>query len=212
MITTIWVKIRGTPTTMTQKTGSKNLMFIAIMAALGNVLSFVTTQLTPFAPVIPLGPVTVSLALDISHLTTFIAAIYGGPIVGGLTGAVGGLVAAFEFGFSKGNIVTGIGLPVGKALTGLAAGYVFKQLREIKYANIISAVVSYIPEAILTYVLFKYLLPPATGMPVSIAVAVAIQIIVKAFIEMVILGGVLTWLTGNLGFKSFAEGFFGKDQ
>ncbi|MFA9437556.1 MAG: hypothetical protein ACEROO_10640, partial [Candidatus Bathyarchaeota archaeon] len=84
-------------------------MFIAIMASLGNVLSFITMQLTPIAPNIPLGPVTVSIALDISHLTTFIAAIYGGPTIGAITGAVGGLVAAFQFGFSQGNIVTGVG-------------------------------------------------------------------------------------------------------
>ena len=187
-------------------------MFIAIMAALGNVLSFITMQLSPIAPNIPLGPVTVSLALDISHLTTFIAALYGGPFVGAITGAVGGLIAAFEFGFSKGNIVTGIGLPIGKALTGLAAGYVFKWFKESKYSNYLTTVVSYIPEAILTFVLFKYLLPPVTGIPVGIAVAISVQIIVKAFIEMVILGGLLTWLTGNLGFKSFADGFFEKDQ
>lgn len=197
---------------MTQKTSSKNLMFIAIMAALGNALSFITMQLSPIAPNIPLGPVTVSLALDFSHLTTFIAALYGGPFVGAITGAVGGLIAAFEFGFSKGNIVTGIGLPIGKALTGLAAGYVFKWFKESKYSNYLTTVVSYIPEAILTFVLFKYLLPPATGIPEGIAVAIAVQIIVKAFIEMVILGGLLTWLTGNLGFKSFADGFFEKDQ
>jgi hypothetical protein len=197
---------------MTQQTGSKNLMFIAIMAALGNVLSFITMQLTPIVPNIPLGPISVSLALDISHLTTFIASIYGGPIVGGLTGAVGGIVAAFEFGFSQGNIVTGIGLPLGKAMTGIAAGYVFKRIKEIQFANIIAAIISYIPEAILTYVLFKYLLPLATGIPVGIAVAISVQIIVKAFIEMIILGSLLTWLSSNLGFRSFAEGFFEKNQ
>ena len=197
---------------MTKKTGSKSLMFIAIMAALGNVLSFITMQLSPIVPNIPLGPINVSLALDISHLTTFIAAIYGGPIIGALTGAVGGMVAAFEFGFSQGNIVTGIGLPLGKALTGLTAGYVFNRVKDLRYTNILAAVVSYIPEAILTYVLFKYLLPPATGIPVGIAVAIAVQIIVKALLEMIILGALLIWLTGNLGFRSFAEAFFEKSQ
>ena len=164
---------------MYNRVNSKSLMFIAIMASLGNVLSFITMQLTPIAPNIPLGPVTVSIALDISHLTTFIAAIYGGPTIGAITGAVGGLVAAFQFGFSQGNIVTGVGLPVGKALTGLTAGYVFNWLRETRYSNIISAVISYIPESILTYVLFKYLLPITTGIPVGIAVTISIQIIVK---------------------------------
>jgi len=197
---------------MYNRINSKSLMFIAIMASLGNVLSFITMQLTPIAPNIPLGPVTVSIALDISHLTTFIAAIYGGPVIGAITGAVGGLVAAFQFGFSQGNIVTGIGLPVGKALTGLTAGYVFNWFKESRYPNVISAVVSYIPEAILTYVLFKYLLPVTTGIPVGIAVAISIQIIVKAMVEMVILGVMLTGLTGNAGFRGFTEGYFGKDQ
>ncbi len=197
---------------MYNRVNSKSLMFIAIMASLGNVLSFITMQLTPIAPNIPLGPLTVSIALDISHLTTFIAAIYGGPTIGAITGAVGGLVAAFQFGFSQGNIVTGVGLPVGKALTGLTAGYVFNWLRETRYSNIISAVISYIPEGILTYVLFKYLLPVTTGIPVGIAVAISIQIIAKALIEMVILGVMLTGLTGNAGFRGFTEGYFRKDQ
>ena len=197
---------------MTKQTGSKNLMFIAIMASLGNVLSFITMQISPIVPNIPLGPVSVSFALDISHLTTFIAAIYGGPMIGGLTGAIGGLLAAFEFGFSQGNIVTGIGLPLGKALTGVTAGFIFNRIKEIRLANIISAILSYIPEAVLTYVLFKYLLPPATGIPVGIAVAISMQIIIKAFIEMLILGTLLTWITGNLGFRSFAESFFEKNQ
>ena len=167
---------------MSQITGSKNLMFIAIMASLGNVLSFITMQISPIVPNIPLGPVSISLAIDISHLTTFIAAIYGGPITGGLTGAIGGLVAAFEFGFSQGNIVTGIGLPLGKALTGLTAGYIFNRIKDIRYSNIIAAILSYIPEALLTYLLFKYLLPAITGIPVGIAVTISIQIIIKAFI------------------------------
>ena len=71
------------------KLGSRSLTFVAIMAALGNVLSFITTQLAPIAPNIPLGPVSVSLALDISHLTTFIAALLGGPVLGGITGGSG---------------------------------------------------------------------------------------------------------------------------
>ena len=121
-------------------------------------------------------------------------------------------VAAFQFGFSQGNIVAGVGLPVGKALTGLTAGYVFNWLRETRYSNVISAVISYIPEGILTYVLFKYLLPVTTGIPVGIAVAISIQIIAKALIEMVILGVMLTGLTGNAGFRGFTEGYFRKDQ
>ncbi len=189
---------------------SKTLAFAATMAALGNALSFLSIQLTPLVPSIPLGPVTVSLALDLSHLSTFIAALFGGPVVGGLTGLLSGLVAAFEFGFSKGNLVTGIGLPLGKAMTGVAAGYVFRRL----YAEggslrmVASTVVAYVPEALLTLVLFRYVLPRVAGLPAGIATAVAIQIVVKAFFEMILLGLVMVGLTGNAVFDDLARRYF----
>ncbi|MBN2335537.1 ECF transporter S component [Candidatus Bathyarchaeota archaeon] len=189
---------------------SKGLVFSAMMAALGNVLSFLSMQLTPIAPNIPLGPVSVSLALDLSHLTTFIAAFFGGPAVGGLTGAVGGLVAAFEFGFSKGNYVTGFFLPVGKALTGVAAGYVFRRLYDGSAAtSVASTVVSYIPEGILTLVLFRYLLPVVMGLPAAVATAIAVPIVVKAFLEMIVLGLVVAGMIRNIGFRNYVEGYFG---
>ena len=189
--------------------GTKSLTFVAIMAALGNVLSFITTQLAPIAPNIPLGPVSVSLALDISHLATFIAALFGGPVIGGITGAVGGVVAAFEFGFSKGNFVTGFGLPLGKALTGIAAGIIFKRydLDSLLRAALLT-MASYIPEGVLTLVLFRYLLPPVTGMPIGLATLIGYQIVVKAFIEMILLGLLLRQITSNTGFKAYAENYF----
>ena len=189
--------------------GTKSLTFVAIMAALGNVLSFITTQLAPIAPNIPLGPVSVSLALDISHLTTFIAALFGGPVIGGVTGAVGGVVAAFEFGFSKGNFVTGFGLPLGKALTGIAAGIIFKRYDLDSWLRAaLLTMASYIPEGVLTLVLFRYLLPPVTGMPIGLATLIGYQIVVKAFIEMILLGLLLRQITSNTGFKAYAENYF----
>ena len=195
---------------MQPQIGSKGLVFAAMMAALGNVLSFLSMQLAPIAPNVPLGPVSVSLALDLSHLATFIASLFGGPLVGGLTGLVGGTVAAFEFGFSKGNLVTGIGLPLGKALTGVAAGYVFRWLSGEGGAGrlVASTVVSYVPEGLLTLLLFVYVLPAVTGLPVAIASAVAVQIVVKAFAEMVILGLILAGLVSNAGFSAYARGYF----
>jgi len=189
---------------------SKTLAFAATMAALGNALSFLSIQLTPLVPSIPLGPVTVSLALDLSHLSTFIAALFGGPLVGGLTGLLSGLVAAFEFGFSKGNVVTGIGLPLGKAMTGVAAGYVFRRLyvEGSPLRMVASTVVAYVPEALLTLVLFRYVLPVVAGLPAGLATAIAFQIIVKAFFEMVLLGLVMVGLTVNAVFSDLSRRYF----
>jgi riboflavin transporter FmnP len=148
---------------MVSITTSKGISFIAVMAALGNVLSFISIQLSPIIPQIPLGPINFSLALDFSHLATFIAALIGGPVVGGLVGLVGGSVAAFQFGFSQGNILSGICLPIGKAMTGIAAGFLFKWLSSGKVKMILGTVLSYIPEGVFTALIFIYLYPAFYG-------------------------------------------------
>jgi hypothetical protein len=179
------------------------------MAALGNVLSLLSIQLSPIVPSIPLGPINFSLALDLSHLATFTAALLGGPIVGGLTGLVGGFVAAFQFGFSQGNIVTGIGLPLGKAMTGIVAGLLFRRLSGGVSKTLIVTVVSYIPEAIFTAIIFVYLYPIIYGLPTEVAVLITTQIIVKAFAEMILLGIILTYVSGSRGFQTYVRQLFG---
>lgn len=192
---------------------AKNVVFIAIMGALGNVLSGLSILLAPFIPSISLGPYSISVALDLSHLTTFIAALYGGPTVGGLTGLVGGLIAANEFGFSKGNLVTGFAMPVGKALTGITAGLVMQALR-LQSRNrrslflIASTLLAYIPEAIFTAFLFLGIFPFVFGTPAFILYPIVIAILIKGTIEMFAEGGVLAALCRNQSFESSIERFF----
>ena len=187
---------------------SKQLSFIAIMAALGNVLSFITINMAPFMPNFP--GTNISMALDLSHLSTFIASLYGGPLVGGLTGLVGGAVAAFEFGFSKGNMVAGIGLPIGKALTGIAAGIIFKKLDVTvnKIYSLVVTVISYIPEGIFTYFLFVYLYPIFIGLSVELVTSIAISILTKAFLEMIAMGIILIGLFSNQAFLKYLQNYF----
>lgn len=189
---------------------SKNLMFVTMMAALGNVLSFISIQLAPIIPSVPIGPVTLSLALDLSHLTTFIAALFGGPVIGGITGLIGGLVAAFEFGFSKGNFITGFGLPIGKALTGITAGILMARLRfdKSQIRMIFATIIAYIPEGLFTAFLFIYIFPLFLGLPRFVAVAITSQIIVKAFFEMILMGLIITGVIRNQGFNNYVRGFF----
>ncbi len=184
---------------------SKGLSIIAVLAALGNVLSFISIQLSPIVPSIPLGPVSFSLALDLSHLATFTGALLGGPVVGGLTGLVGGLLAAFQFGFSQGNIVTGIGLPLGKAMTGIVAGFLFRRLASGGWRTIAVTVTSYVPEAIFTAALFIYVYPVLYGLPEAVATLIATQIVVKAFVEMIILGAALAIIAGSSGFRGITR-------
>lgn len=190
---------------MIKASTSRGLSFIALMAALGNVLSFISLQLSPIVPSIPLGPINFSLALDLSHLATFAAALVGGPVVGGLTGLVGGFVAAFQFGFSQGNIITGIALPLGKAMTGVVAGIIFQRINGDGWKTPVVTVVSYIPEAIFTAVIFVYLYPIFYGLPTAVALIIALQIIVKAFVEMLLIGAVLKYISENKGFQAYTR-------
>ena len=187
---------------------SKHISFIAIIAALGNILSLISINLVPIMPNFP--GTSVSMALDLSHIATFIASLYGGPLVGGLTGLVSGSVAAFEFGFSKGNIVAGIGVPIGKALTGIVAGILFRKLDVIanKINGPIVTVISYLPEGVFTYFLFVYLYPIFVGLPVEIATAIVISILTKAFIEMLAMGVIIIMLVSNSGFRNYLQNYF----
>ena len=196
---------------MNRTLSSKNLTFIAMMAALGNVLSALSIQLSPIIPSIPVGPLNFSLALDLSHITTFIAALFGGPLVGGVTGLIGGAVAAFEFGFSKGNLVTGFGLPIGKALTGLVAGILMSRFNPNKnrLRMVVSTVASYIPEGLFTIFIFVIVYPiffPLTTL--SFILPFTAQIIVKAFAEMVIMGILISVMTDNQGFNDSMKSYF----
>lgn len=190
---------------------TKGIVFVAVMSALGNVLSAFSITVSPIVPSIPLGPVSFSLAIDLSHITTFIAALFGGPAVGGLTGLVGGFVAAYEFGFSKGNLVTGFGLPVGKALTGVTAGLLmrgFGILNRRRLLMVPAAVASYLPEAVYTAFLFIVVFPAVLGLPVFLVKLITAQILVKAFFEMIIMGLILAALVENRGFTEYVKGFF----
>jgi len=192
---------------------AKSAVFVGIMGALSNLLSGLSILLVPFLPAIPLGPYSISVAFDLSHLTTFIAALYGGPGIAGLTGLIGGMVAANEFGFSQGNLVTGFALPVGKALTGITAGFVMRALgmrtgKRHRILIVASALLSYIPEGIFTAFLFLGIFPLVFETPLFILYPIAITIVIKGFIEMFAEGIVLFALSTNQGFAMFIQDFF----
>lgn len=187
---------------------AKTVAFIAVMGALGNVLSWASMLAARFTPVIPLGPYNVSVALDLSHVATFIAALCGGPVTGALTGLVGGAAAAVEFGFSKGNLITGFTLPAGKALTGLSSGVLLRWMglpRQARSKAIIAllAVIAYLPEAAFTGFIFLAVFPMVFGTQVAILVPIVATILIKAFIELAAVGTLVSGLYGNKAFNLF---------
>jgi riboflavin transporter FmnP len=180
---------------------SKAVSFIAIMGALGNILFLISYYI---------GPIAQGVAFDFSLVGVFIAGFYGGPVVGLATGLIAGSLPGVYFGPIAGNWIGLIGLPVGKALTGLTSGLLYKGLKidQKQRGSILTVpvtLISYVPEFLFTVfyflVLFSYFVGPF-GMVILVTVAP------KAWIEVVVMSFLMAALVGNKGFCDFANNFF----
>lgn len=184
---------------------SQTIAFVVTMAALGNVLSFISIGLSRVGQV----------GLDLSHVTTFIVAFYGGPLLGFLTGLTGGVIAGVQFGPLGSLSWLGlIGLPLGKSLTGLTSGVLFKGLRIDRKARpslftIPLVLLGYIPEFLFTVFFFLVLVPYFfPEMNIAFLVSLLASIAVKAWIEMVVMSVLMGALVGNSGFSAYMTAFF----
>jgi riboflavin transporter FmnP len=185
---------------------AKKVAFIVMMGALGNVL---------FAISYYFGPISPGIALDFSLIAVFIAGFFGGPKLGFATGIIAGVLPGILFGpAGSGGWLGLIGLPLGKALTGLTSGLIAKgidlQKPRKSLLGIPLAIAAYIPEGIFTYAYFSFLLPLFYPTSYVLGTAVIFAILAKAFVEVTIMGFVLAALLGNKGFKDFITAFFGK--
>lgn len=127
-------------------TAGRKVAFVASMGALGNVLALLTVSIpTPISQVAP----------DLSHVATMIVALYSGPLLGGITGAMVSIVPFYRFGITGwfGPLVGFLIIPL-KSLTGVTAGFLGKRLRP-SYATLLG----YVPESILTYFYFVLIVP-----------------------------------------------------
>jgi uncharacterized membrane protein len=68
--------------------------------------------------------------------------------------------------------------------------------------------VSYVPEAIYTAFLFLAILPRTLGVPAIIFTPILTTILIKAFIEMIVMGLILSGLLSNRSFSVFVKKFF----
>jgi len=173
---------------------SKQIAFIAIMSALGNILSGISINIAPIlAATSPGGG---GAALDLSHIATFIAAIFGGPVIGTIVGLLGGIYAGYSFGFTVGTLgfLSLVGIPFGKALTGLTAGLLYKGLKINKS----------IPECLFTIFYFLYMVPYFYGFAMAFMISIVIP---KAWIEIILMSFLMGALVGNIGFREFVSRF-----
>jgi len=181
---------------------SKTIAFMALMGALGNILFLISFHL---------GPITPGVAFDLSLITTFIAAFYGGPRIGFLAGLFVGIFPGIYFGpLGHGSWLGLIGLPIGKSLTGLTAGLFYKglnvnQKRRNSILTVPLVLVSYVPECIFTVIYFVILLPYFIG---GGGPGILAFVLPKAWAEIVFMSFFMAALVGNHGFSSFIASFF----
>lgn len=180
---------------------TRMITLVIMMAVLGNVLSLVPIGLSRVGQV----------GFDFSLVTTFIVALYGGPVLGFVTGFVGGVSSGIMFGPMGGLSWLGlIGLPIGKALTGLTAGLLFRGFHVNKTPHpstraIPLVLLGYVPEYLFTVFFFLALVPFFFGW---IDVGLVFIISVKAWMELGVMSVLIGALAGNSGFRDYISAFF----
>jgi riboflavin transporter FmnP len=178
---------------------AKNTSFALMMGALGTVLFAISYYAAPIAP---------SIALDFSLIGVLIAGFYGGPIIGFVTGIFAGILPGIMFGpLGTGGVFGLIGLPFGKALTGMTAGFIskgvkFEQKPRSSLLAIPSTFLAYIPESIFTWGYFVFLLQFEVG------TSVFFTVLAKALVEVAIMSVLMAALLGNAGFSCFVRAHF----
>jgi len=187
---------------------AKQTAFVAMMSALGLLLSAISLNVAPLLTVVGQS----GAALDLSHIATFIAAIFGGPYVGAVVGFLSGIYSGYYFGYVMGSlgVLSLIGVPFGKALTGLTAGFLYKRLKinnssRSSTITIPITLISYIPECIYTIFYFLYIVLYVYGSAMSFMIPIVIP---KAWIEITVMSIIMGALAGNIGFKEFISRFF----
>lgn len=179
------------------------MAFTLMMGALGNLLFAVSYHVGQLAP---------GVALDFSLLAAFIAGFYGGPVVGFVSGLLVGVLPGIMFGpMGMGAWLGLVGLPLGKALTGLMAGILAKVLGlgQSGHSSLLAVpatVLAYVPEGLYTYAYFACLMPFFLGR--GGPEVFLLYILPKALAEVAIMSFFMAALIGNKGFNDFLSKFF----
>ncbi len=158
---------------MTFNLSDKTKKVLAAVAAgiLGNLLSFLSSLLTPMQP---------QVSFDFSHLATFITAIAFGPFYGMLAGAIGSIYPYMHYAvFGIYGPFFGLAIIFGKTMTGLICGLLRNKMPVFLAVN-----VSYIPESLFTLGFAQLMI---SFLPAGLMDAKIISgIIVEGWVEVII--------------------------
>jgi riboflavin transporter FmnP len=184
---------------------TKKLAFSLMMGALGSAFFAVSYYLGPLAP---------GVNLDFSLIAVFIAGFFGGPVTGAFSGLIAGILPGIMFGpLGMGGALGLIGLPLGKALSGLTSGLIGRTLRlggEKQRSSILgipASFLSYVPEALFTIGYFIVLAGFSAGPAIYF-----VSILPKALVELTIVSVIMAALIGNNGFCKFTGMFTARER
>lgn len=176
--------------------GSKEWSFVLMMSALGNVLAFITIAPTMIQQV----------ALDFSLLPVFVAAIFGGPVIGGITGLLAGIVPSIWFGPLGSLGPLGVTTSIGKAIVGVTAGLLAKVFNPTSRSSLYYAPVvllSYVPEAAWIYAVFSIFVPLLLPGAPEFLYGLWLPILIKGTFEISVMAAFMAALGGHVGFRNF---------
>ncbi len=183
---------------------AKQTAFVAMLSALGTVLSLISLNV---APLLTAVGGQAGAALDLSHIATFVAAFFGGPYIGALVGFLSGIYAGYYFGYVLGTLglLSVIGVPIGKAMTGLLAGFLYRKLglsngsRRSTWALPLT-LMAYVPESIYTVLYFLFVVQLVGIQAMAFMIPLVIP---KGWIEILVMSLLMGALAGNTGFRDF---------
>jgi len=185
---------------------AREITFAAVMAALANILALFSIGLTRVG----------QIGLDFSNLTVFIGGIYGGPLLGFLIGLFGGIFPGVEFGPLGGLGWLGLfGLTFGKSLTGLTMGILRRMAgtsRRAGFPNAALVLIAYVPESLFTIFFFLGLVPFFLGPAPWFSLGWLISVIVKGWLETLIMAVFLIALMRNAGFSNLVVNILGRSR
>jgi len=178
-----------------RRSAARRVAFVAMMGALSSALFALS------ATVLNWGQV----ALDLSSMGVLIASFYGGPLAGLSVGMLAGILPGVYFGSTSGLLPLFLpGLVAGKSLTGLSVGALSRALnvlgrRRKAAAALTATLVGYVPECLFTVAFFLAVIPFFAPQAAWLT-NVMVPVVVKAWIEMAIMGFYMAALVGNQGF------------
>jgi len=171
----------------------KELALIVTMGALGNALALTASYL---------GNIHPQVALDLSHIATFLIALNLGPLAGFTTGCIAGFFTYYRFGVmgSYGPFLGLLIIPL-KGITGIFSGLLVKKVKPF-----FAVTLGFIPESVSTFLYMRYFVALfLTAKTMQFIIPIIMTVLIKAWVEIFVLGILMEIIQRNQAIQHFIK-------